>query len=163
ANTPDSAEARSTAQFLLMFCPQLVLYGIGAVLTGVLQAHRQLLWPASAPLLSSLVVIGSYVAYSLAGGTDDSWQTHLGSLGWGTTLGVADLALPLALPMRSTRLRIRPTFSFPPGVAHRALRLAGAGMAAQRAQQAAVLVALTLSNQSVGTGAFALFSYMNGV
>src|SRR5699024_10822326 len=71
-NTPDSAEAQSTAQFLLMFSPQLVLYGIGAVLTGVLQAHRKFLWPAFAPLLSSLVVIGSYVAYSLAGGTDDS-------------------------------------------------------------------------------------------
>jgi hypothetical protein len=163
ANTPDSAEAQSTAQFLLMFSPQLVLYGIGAVLTGVLQAHRKFLWPAFAPLLSSLVVIGSYVAYSLAGGTDDSWQTHIGWLGWGTTLGVAALALPLALPMRSTGLRIRPTFSFPPGVAHRALRLAGAGMAALLAQQAAVLVTLTLSNHSGGKGTFVLFSYINAV
>ena len=163
ANSPDSAEAQSTAQFLLMFSPQLVLYGIGAVLTGVLQAHRKFLWPAFAPLLSSLVVIGSYVAYSLAGGTDDSWQTHIGWLGWGTTLGVAALALPLALPMRSTGLRIRPTFSFPPGVAHRALRLAGAGMAALLAQQAAVLVTLTLSNHSGGKGTFVLFSYINAV
>src|SRR5699024_12399385 len=126
ATPPGSAEPQSTAESLLMSPPQPVLYGIGAVLPGVLQAHRKFLWPAFAPLLSSRVVIGSYVAYSLAGGTDDSWQTHIGWLGWGTTLGVAALALPLALPMRSTGLRIRPTFSFPPGVAHRALRLAGA-------------------------------------
>src|SRR5699024_11926766 len=101
ANSPDSAETQSPAQYRLMYSPQLVLYGIVAVLTGVLQAHRKFLWPAFAPLLSSLVVIGSYVAYSLAGGTDDSWPTHIGWLGWGTTLGVAALALALALPSRS--------------------------------------------------------------
>src|SRR5699024_12257071 len=113
--------------------------------------------------LSSLVVIGSYVAYSLAGGTDDSWQTHIGWLGWGTTLGVAALALPLALPMRSTRLRIRPTFSFPPGVAPRSLRLAGAGLAALLAPQAAVPVTLPLSYHSGGKGTFVLSSYINAV
>ncbi|MGC2941068.1 MULTISPECIES: murein biosynthesis integral membrane protein MurJ [unclassified Brevibacterium] len=157
------SEVHATAKLLLMFSPQLVLYGIGAVLTGVLQAHRKFLWPAFAPLLSSLVVIGCYIAYSSVGGNDDTWQTHLGWLGWGTTLGVAALALPLALPMSSTGLRLRPTFSFPPGVAHRALRLAGAGMAALLAQQAAVLATLTLSNHSGGKGTFVLFSYINAV
>ena len=47
--------ARSTlaARFLLVFAPQVVLYGIGIVLTGVLQAHRRFAGPALAPLLSS--------------------------------------------------------------------------------------------------------------
>lgn len=153
----------ATAVLLLMFAPQLVLYGIGAVLTGVLQAHRKFLWPAFAPLLSSLVVIGSYITYAGVGGTDATWQTHIGWLGWGTTAGVAALALPLALPMRSTGLRIRPTWTFPPGVARRALRLAGAGMAALLAQQGAVLVTMLLSNRSGGTGTFVLFNYINAV
>ena len=153
----------ATAAFLLMFSPQLVLYGIGAVLTGVLQAHRKFLWPAFAPLLSSLVVIGCYVAYMMVGGTDDTWQSHIEWLGWGTTIGVAALALPLALPMRSTGLTIRPTWTFPPGVAHRALRLAGAGMAALLAQQAAVLMTLRLANYSGGEGTYVLFSYINAV
>ncbi|HJF75653.1 MAG TPA: virulence factor MviN, partial [Brevibacterium linens] len=146
-----------------MFSPQLVLYAIGAVLTGVLQAHRKFLWPAFAPLLSSLVVIGSYIAYNAVGGSDDTWQAHLGWLGWGTTVGVAALALPLALPMASTGLKLRPTFSFPPGVAHRALRLAGAGMSALLAQQAAVLATLTLANHIGGDGTLVLFSYINAV
>ncbi|NNV10293.1 virulence factor MviN, partial [Geobacillus sp. MMMUD3] len=60
-------------------------------------------------------------------------------------------------------LSIRPTWSFPPGVAHRALRLAGAGMAALLAQQGAVLVTLVLSNRSGGTGTFVLFNYINAV
>ena len=153
----------ATAVFLLMFAPQLVLYGIGAVLTGVLQAHRKFLWPAFAPLLSSLVVIGCYIAYQAVGGTDGTWQSHIGWLGWGTTIGVAALALPLALPMRSTGLTISPTWTFPPGVAHRALRLAGAGMAALLAQQAAVLVTLRLANYSGGEGTYVLFSYINAV
>ncbi|GAA3841566.1 lipid II flippase MurJ [Brevibacterium ammoniilyticum] len=156
-------EQVATAVFLLMFSPQLVLYGIGAVLTGVLQAHRKFLWPAFAPLLSSLVVIGSYITYRSVGGTDATWETHIGWLGWGTTAGVAALALPLALPMRSTGLTIRPTWVFPPGVAHRALRLAGAGMTALLAQQGAVLVTMLLSNRSGGTGTFVLFNYINAV
>ncbi|MCI4010192.1 lipid II flippase MurJ [Brevibacterium sp. ZH18] len=156
-------QVEATVVFLLMFSPQLVLYGIGAVLTGVLQAHRKFVWPAFAPLLSSLVVIGSYVVYSVVGGTDDTWRTHIGWLGWGTTIGVAALALPLALPMRSTGLRIRPTWSFPPGVAHRALRLAGAGMAALLAQQGAMLATILVSNRVGGEGTFVLFSYINAV
>ena len=162
ARTSDTG-VQATVQLLLMFAPQLVLYGIGAVLTGVLQAHRKFLWPAFAPLLSSLVVIGSDLAYRMVGGNDDTWHSHLGWLGWGTTIGVAALALPLALPMASTGLRLRPTFSFPPGVAHRALRLAGAGMSALLAQQGAVLATLTLSNHSGGEGTFVLFSYINAV
>nr|WP_232488361.1 lipid II flippase MurJ [Brevibacterium antiquum] len=154
---------RATAVFLFMFAPQLVLYGIGAVLTGVLQAHRKFLWPAFAPLLSSLVVIGCYFAYQSVGGTDGTWQSHIGWLGWGTTIGVAALALPLALPMRSTGLTISPTWTFPPGVAHRALRLAGAGMAALLAQQAAVLMTLRMANYSGGEGTYVLFAYINAV
>lgn len=162
-DSPGSTTIEPTAVFLLMFAPQLVLYGISAVLTGVLQAHRKFLWPAFAPLLSSLVVIGSYIAYRTVGGTDTAWESHIGWLGWGTTLGVAALALPLALPMRSTGLRIRPTWTFPPGVARRALRLAGAGMAALLAQQAAVLTTMLLANKSGGTGTFPIFTYINAI
>ncbi len=41
---------------LRVFAPQLPLYGVGIVLTGVLQAHRRFAWPVLAPLLSSVVV-----------------------------------------------------------------------------------------------------------
>jgi putative peptidoglycan lipid II flippase len=49
-------EVALAARFLLVFAPQVVLYGIGIVLTGVLQAHRRFAGPAIAPLLSSVVV-----------------------------------------------------------------------------------------------------------
>src|SRR4051812_49819625 len=37
------------SRFLLVFAPQVVLYGIGIVLAGVLQAHRRLSSPALPP------------------------------------------------------------------------------------------------------------------
>ena len=61
--------ARSTlaARFLLVFAPQVVLYGIGIVLAGVLQAHRRFAAPALAPLLSSVVVAAAYLVFAALG------------------------------------------------------------------------------------------------
>src|SRR6185437_3695541 len=58
----------AAVRMLLVFAPQVVLYGIGIVLTGVLQAQHRFVWPAAAPLLSSAIVIASYLVFgSLAG------------------------------------------------------------------------------------------------
>ena len=53
---------------LRVFAPQLPLYGIGIVLTGVLQAHHRFAWPVIAPLLSSVTVMGAYLAYAAVDG-----------------------------------------------------------------------------------------------
>src|SRR5699024_9723797 len=161
----DPAQAEYASGFLLVFAPQLVLYGIGGVLTGVLQAHRRFLWPAFMPLLSSLIVIGVYVGYARLRGpevaTEDSGALAL--LGWGTTAGVLALALPLALPTLRTGLRLRPSWRVPDGVAARAVRLAGAGMTVLLAQQAAMLVIMVVSNNVGGRGVFVVFSYIQAV
>jgi putative peptidoglycan lipid II flippase len=160
----DSETAELAGHFLLMFSPQLVLYAIGAVLTGVLQAHRKFLWPAFVPLLSSLVVIATYLAYgTMATGTDSAPPNALAVLGWGTTAGVAMLALPLALPTARTGVRLRVSWRFPFGIASRAVRLAAAGMTALVAQQIAVLVTLVISNRVGGTGVFVVFSYIQAI
>lgn len=153
------------AGFLLMFAPQLVLYAIGGVLTGVLQAHRRFLWPAFMPLVSSLIVIGVYVGYARLRGPEVATEdpAALALLGWGTTAGVVALALPLALPTLRTGLRIRLTWRFPDGVAARAVRLAAAGMTVLLAQQAATLMIMVVSNNVGGTGVFVVFSYIQAV
>ncbi len=48
------------ARMLIVFAPQVLLYGLAVVLYGILQSHRRFGAPALAPLLSSLVVIGAY-------------------------------------------------------------------------------------------------------
>lgn len=148
-----SAQAAGTSM-LRVFTPQVLLYGVAVVLTGVLQAHRRFLGPALAPLLSSLVVVGVYLLFDARGGGDLA-NLPRGQelvLSVGTTLGVAVLALSLVVPLRGTGLRLRPRLAFPPGVAVRVRRLALAGLAGVAAQQLALVVALALAARSAGTG-----------
>ena len=65
--------------FLIVFSPQVVLYGIGVVLTGVLQAQKRFLAPVLAPIASTVVVIVSYFVFGLlADGLQDSPEQQLG-------------------------------------------------------------------------------------
>jgi putative peptidoglycan lipid II flippase len=136
------------ARMLVVLLPQVVLYGLAVVLAGVLQAHRRFLGPALAPLLSSLVVVAAYLLYAARGGAQDLTGLTRDQelvLSVGTTLGVAVLALSLLVPLRSCGLRLRPVWSFPPGVAARARALAAGGVAGLAAQQLALVVALRLA------------------
>ncbi|WP_456887623.1 murein biosynthesis integral membrane protein MurJ [Geodermatophilus sp. SYSU D00700] len=143
------AEVALAARFLLVFAPQVVLYGLGIVLTGILQAHRRFAAPALAPLLSSVVVAGAYALFALIGGArsvaDLTTPAEL-VLGVGTTLGVAALTLPLLLPLRRLRLGLRPSLRFPVGVAPRVRRLAVAGVLTLAGQQLVAAVAIRLAS-----------------
>jgi putative peptidoglycan lipid II flippase len=144
----DESEVALAARFLLVFAPQVVLYGIGIVLTGVLQAHRRFAGPAIAPLLSSLVVAGAYLTFAAIGGAgdvDDLSRPAELVLGVGTTLGVVALSLSLLVPMRGLRLGLRPSLRFPVGAAPRVRRLAIAGVLTLAGQQLVAAVAIRLA------------------
>ncbi|RLK24806.1 putative peptidoglycan lipid II flippase [Micromonospora sp. M71_S20] len=140
------AELAAGARMLRVFAPQLPLYGVGIVLTGVLQAHRRFAWPVIAPLLSSLTVIVVYLAFGGAEGRGASVaQVSRGSeliLSAGTTLGVVVLSLSLLIPLRRLGLRLRPGYAFPPDARARVGGLAMAGAVTVTAQQLALLVLL---------------------
>ena len=154
-------------RMLVVFAPQVVLYGIGIVLAGVLQARRSFLAPALAPLLSSLVVMAAYVAYGqlteAASSPDAVSEAAVLVLAGGTTLGVVVLSLPLFVPAWRAGARLRPTFRFPEGTVPRVAALAGAGMVALLAQQAAVLVTLWLANNRGSQGAVNVYAYVQAV
>ena len=154
------------AYMLRLFAPQVVLYGIGIVLAGVLQAHRRFLAAALAPLLSSLVVIGAYLAYGhLASGARSIAEVPASAtlaLAGGTTLGVVVLSLPLVLPLHRAGIRLRPTWGFPAGAARRARSLAGAGLLALLAQQYAVLATIVVTGRS-GPGVLNVYTYVQTV
>jgi putative peptidoglycan lipid II flippase len=134
-------------RMLVVFMPQVVLYGIGIVLAGIVQAHHRFLGPALAPLLSSLVVITAYLLYAAQGPTGLDRLPHAQELmlSVGTTVGVAVLTLSLLVPVARCGLRLRPTWQFPAGVGHRVRSLALAGVAGLLAQQLALDVALRLA------------------
>jgi putative peptidoglycan lipid II flippase len=148
-----TAEVDVGARMLVIFMPQVVLYGIGIICSGVLQAHRRFLAPALAPLVSSVAVTAAYLIFmGLHTGTEVTTVSRTGELvlAVGTTLGVLALTATVLVPVLGMRLRLRPRWRFPPGVAGRIRQLAVAGAAVLLAQQASVAVALRLANPQQG-------------
>src|SRR5439155_8006505 len=114
-----SAERALGGFFLLLFLPQVWLYGIGLVTTGVLHAHHRFAGPALAPLVSSVVVTASYLAYAATEGLNAQNIRQLSSmgrrlLGLGTTAGVGALPLPVPIPAWRLGLRWWPVLRIPP-------------------------------------------------
>ncbi|MFI6315887.1 murein biosynthesis integral membrane protein MurJ [Nonomuraea sp. NPDC050556] len=149
-------------RMLVVFAPQIPLYGVAVVLYGVLQAHQRFAGPAVAPLVSSIVVIAAYLLFVPldAGVLPGQLATPAAELALsvGTSLGVVALVVSVVGPVLGLRLRWRPTLSFPPGVAVQVRRLALAGIAGLVAQQAAMALVVFLAND-VGTGAIAVYNY----
>ncbi len=137
------------ARMLRIFAPQLPLYGVGIVLTGVLQAHHRFAWPVIAPLLSSVTVMGAYLTYAAVDGaqTDFARLSRTGELilSVGTTVGVIVLAMCLIIPLRRLGLRLRPTYRFPGDEGRQAVRLGWAGAVTVGSQQIMVVVVIALA------------------
>ena len=149
-------------RMLLIFLPQIPLYGIAVVTAGVMQAHRRFLAAALAPVLSSVVVASAYLQFNRSfDGDRDNLATVSRASEWilagGTTLGVLALALATLVPMLVRVTGLRPTLRFPSGVARHARRLAAAGLATLVAQQVAYLVAMAMANQHAPDGGWVTY------
>ena len=152
------------ARMLVVFAPQILLYGLAVVLYGVLQAHRRFAAPALAPVLSSLVVIGAYFWFGVAGSGYQDMARPVPALAWvvlaaGTTAGVAALVATPLIPAARMRLRLRPALRFPAGVGTRVRALAAAGVATLIAQDASVALVIVLANSYGGSGSLVLYSF----
>jgi putative peptidoglycan lipid II flippase len=95
----ERAEAqRVGGQLLAMFMPQIVFYGVGAVMTGLLNANRRFGVPMYAPVLNNLVVIAVGLTFhAMVGGRvpelGDLTTGEKALLGVGTTLGVMAMTM----------------------------------------------------------------------
>lgn len=158
-----SAEISVGARMLVVFMPQVLLYGVAVILIGVLQAHRRFLGGALGPLISSLVVIAAYATFGAVAvhrETDLSTLTrgHELVLSVGTTLGVAALLLTLLIPAARTGIRLRPTYRFPPGVATTIRAMAISGALVIGSQDLATAVVLRLANAYGSDGTVVLYN-----
>ena len=163
-----AGEVALGTELLRIFAVQVPLYGVAIVMAGVLQAHHRFVGAALAPLLSSVVVIGTYLAYRAlavdpAAPIDQVPHVAVVVLGVGTTLGVVALALPLLVPARRAGLRLRPRLRFPDGVGSRVRVLAVAGLLAVAGQQVATLVVIRLANDRGGAGTLNVYTYAQAV
>jgi len=163
---PRTVMAGVGARMLIVFAPQVLLYGLAVVLYGILQSYRRFGAPALAPLLSSLVVIGAYAAFGAIGG-EYVFGNRLHELppmseyllSGGTTLGVLALVATAVFPARRLGLHLRPMLRFPPGVGTRVRRLALAGVLTLVAQDASAAVVIVLSNRYGSTGALVIYGF----
>jgi putative peptidoglycan lipid II flippase len=163
---PRTVMAGVGARMLIVFAPQVLLYGLAVVLYGILQSYRRFYGPALAPLLSSLVVIGAYAAFGAIGGAyvfgnrlHELPPTSEYLLSGGTTLGVLALVATAVYPARRLGLRLRPMLHFPPGIGTRVRRLALAGVLTLVAQDASAAVVIVLSNRYGSTGALVIYGF----
>jgi putative peptidoglycan lipid II flippase len=151
-------------RMLIVFAPQVLLYGLAVVLYGILQSHRRFGAPALAPLVSSLVVVLAYAVFGAVGG---AYVNRLHALppgaeyllSGGTTLGVLALVLTAVIPAWRLRISVRPTWRFPAGVGPRVRRLAIAGVLTLVAQDASVAVVIVLANRYGDPGALVLYGF----
>ena len=148
--------------FLRMFALQIPLYGLGVVLTGVLQAYNRFTWPALAPIFSSLVVMLTYGIYGALIDAGHYAQAVL-TLGWGTTAGVAALSLPLLWPVHRLGLGLRARLRLPAGTFTQLRSLAGAGIAALIAQQISVLTVVAVARCYGSAGTIAIYQYTQAI
>ena len=156
----------TTASMLRVFAPQALLYGLSVVLLGLLQAYRRFAAYALAPLINSLVVIASCLAF-----VPLSRRLPLGRLpalaelvlAAGATVGVAAMVVVGLVPAWRLRLRFRPTLRLPVGIGRRAGGLALVGVVEVIANEIGAVVVIDLANGRGATGALVLFSYASQV
>src|SRR5829696_5819747 len=163
------SSAITVAALLVMFVPQIWLYGLAVVSAGVLQAHSRFLAAALAPLVSSVVVITSYLLF-LGAAVPDAQEdlrrlnrSALAILGWGTTLGVLALALTTVIPMARLGHRLRPRLRFAAGDRAVLSRIAAAGIGGLVLQQLSLLVINWSAQQTGDQGALTRFTWANAI
>jgi putative peptidoglycan lipid II flippase len=164
-----SASSETIAALLVMFVPQIWFYGLAVVSAGVLQAHGRFLASALAPLLSSVVVISSYLLFAAVatpGASADLSRLTMNAaqvLGYGTTLGVLTLAATTVVPMARLGHRLRPRLRFAAGDRSVIVTIATAAVGGLVAQQLSVVLINWSAQQTGDPGALTRITWANAI
>ncbi len=125
------AQISVAVPLLVMFMPQVLLYGLDTLFTALLNAKRRFAAPAFAPVLNNVVVICVLLAFQRVAGTDLSIDAVLDDkpalflLGLGTTAGIVALVVVLVPAMVRAGIRIRPNFDHRNPALRSVVRLSG--------------------------------------
>jgi putative peptidoglycan lipid II flippase len=145
----DRAQVQALSTFFLrIFMPQIALYGIGAVATGLLNAHRRFAVPMFAPILNNVVVIASFLLFAFLPGAPTPGGITLGQklvLAVGTTAGVAAMTFALWPSLRRIGFRWRWRLDWKNEAVRRLVRLSGWVIAYVVINQLGLLVVIVLA------------------
>ena len=159
-----AAEQHLAVSLLILFVPQLALYGVVALATAILAARDKYAAPNYAPILNNLVVIAVLVAFttviahpSVAGVRSDRGAITL--LGLGTTAGVGLMALALIPALRVAGAHVRWVWNPRHPAVKSILRLASWTAGVVVANQVALVVVFLIANHTVGDITAYLYAY----
>ena len=169
-----AAQQQVATDLLRMFMPQMLFYGITAIATALLNAHRRYAAPAVTPVFNNLLVTAIFLALpQLADGplTLESVRNDTGTLlllGLGTTAGIAAMALPLIPAVTRAGVRLRPVFNLRHPAVIKVLRLSGWTAGYVAVNQVALWMILVLANGTKGgvsiyMGAYIFFQLPHGL
>jgi len=169
-----AAQQQVATDLLRMFMPQMLFYGVTAIATALLNAHRRFAAPAVTPVFNNLMVTAIFLALPhLASGplTLDGVRHDSGTLlllGLGTTAGIAAMALPLIPAVRRAGIRLRPVFNLRHPAVLKVLRLSGWTAGYVATNQIALWIILVLANGTKGgisiyQGAYIFFQLPHGL
>lgn len=155
-----------TSNMLVVFAPQILLYGLSVVLFGLLQSYRRFTGPTLAPVIANVVMISSYLAFVPLDKGLSLARTPLAAelvLSIGTTMNIGTLVIVAVPPTWRLHLRLRPTLRFPAGVMRQAGGLALVGVLEFLAGDLYQVVTISLANGRGETGALVLVNYVTMV
>jgi putative peptidoglycan lipid II flippase len=156
-------EARPAVQelatlFLRFFMPQIVLYGLGAVATGLLNAHRRFAVPMFAPVLNNLIAIAAFLTFAALPVAGSGLPPSPGNislvqkmvLGAGTTAGVLAMTVALWPSLRRLGFRFRWRLSWRDPAVRSLVRLSGWAVFYVVMNQLGLLVVIVLAGGVAG-------------
>jgi putative peptidoglycan lipid II flippase len=159
--------------FLRWFMPQVLFYGLGAVATGLLNAHRRFAAPMFAPIVNNLIAIATFLTFAAmtgpsAGSGLVATDAQRLVLAIGTTLGVAGMTFALWPSVRATGFRFRWIADHRHEAVRKILRLAGWVIVYVVANQLLYLVILIMAAEDQGgytayASAFILFQLPHAI
>lgn len=173
----DRADAQQVATDLIrLFIPQMVFYGLTALLSAMLNARRRFLAAAYAPVLNNVVVIALFLLLPRVVNKDR--LTNIGHaarspalvllLGLGTTAGIVLMGIVLLPAVKAAGIRLRFVVSFRHPAVRAMVRLSGWTVGYVVANQIALVFVLVIATRDHGvvsayTYAYAFFQLPHGL
>lgn len=146
----DSATNELATFFFRFFAIQIVMYGASSVISGILNAEREYLWPAVAPIFNNLVTIVTMLIYVLV--KDSHPNLALAVIGLGTSLGVLAMLLVQIPALKKKNIKIKLKINFKDPALKETLKLGLPAVLVMVASTAATSVQNAVALAAVATG-----------
>lgn len=159
----DGHDRQLAITFARFFLPQVLFYGLGALLGAYLNTHGRFGAPMWAPVLNNVLVIVTLVVFALLPGPSHLTSASITDgqvlvLGIGVTLGIVAQTVALLPALRATGLRLLPRFDFRGTGLGAAGRLARWTLMYVVGNQLVLLVVVKLST-GIGKGSYTAYTF----